>query len=67
MEFRIQELRKQRKLSRSKLAKLAGVSPYTIERLEQGAAKDAWVSTLRLIAKALEVPVDALFAEESRE
>ena len=55
--------RRQRRLTQSELARLAGVSIPTIYRLERGHAAAPGVDTLRRIATALETTPEQLFPE----
>ena len=56
---RIQELRKQRKWTQSKLAELSEVEPSNISHIERAATKLS-LPTLIKIANALEVSLDEL-------
>lgn len=60
-------LRKAAGLSQQKLATAAGLSISIISQIEQGATADPRGSTLRAIAGALGVGLDALFALPSEE
>lgn len=55
--------RRQRRLTQSQLAELAGVSVPTIYRLERGVSGAPGVDTLRRIAVALDSTPEALFPE----
>ncbi|MCH3989666.1 MAG: helix-turn-helix domain-containing protein [Lactobacillus sp.] len=59
VKTRIKKLRQERHLSQEQLAAQAQVSVRTIQRLEAG--EDASISTLNLVAKALQVEVGDLF------
>lgn len=61
---RIKTLREQRKLSQQALADAAGVSDYTIQKMEAGKAK-AQVTSVFRVAVALNVPITELFEEMS--
>ena len=50
---RLQELRRRRVMSISDLSEVSGVHRNTIHRIEQG--KPAYTTTIRKLAKALEV------------
>lgn len=50
---KLQELRKRRVMSISDLSEVSGVHRNTIHRIEQG--KPAYTSTIRKLAKALDV------------
>lgn len=52
---RVKELRTERVMSLRELSELAGVSKDTIWRLEGGVSTNAHPSTIRKLAKALEV------------
>lgn len=60
---KISQLRQERGLSQEQLAEKAHVSVRTIQRLEAG--DDASITTLNLVANALAVKVNDLFAEEA--
>lgn len=62
-KYRIKELREQKGITQAKLAELSGVSRLTIVALENNEKHEALVGTINAIAKALEVPVSELFAE----
>jgi transcriptional regulator with XRE-family HTH domain len=59
----IRRLRAERGWSRNELALRAGLSPHTVGRAERGVA--LFPSTLRIIADALETPIDALCSERT--
>ena len=59
----VRRLRKMKGLSQVELAELGGVSAYTVTEIETG-RRDPHGSTLRKLAKALEVDVSNLFREE---
>jgi transcriptional regulator with XRE-family HTH domain len=61
---RLRELRTERHLSQERLARLADVAVRTVARIETGEG-EGLESTLRALAKALEVPVSALVADEA--
>ncbi len=60
----VKRLRLARKLTQAGLAELADVEPRTIQRLEAGVS--ARLSTLVVVARALEVSVGALFEATSK-
>jgi transcriptional regulator with XRE-family HTH domain len=62
---RVAGYRKERHLKVSELARLVGVSPSLISQIERGQSQPS-VSTLFALAEALEVPVDAFFAEDDQ-
>ncbi len=47
-------------ISQSKLSKLAGVTLYTITKIESGATSDPRIETLKKIAGAFRIKVDDL-------
>lgn len=57
---KIAHLRKQRGLSREKLARLADVSNNTVINIEAGKNLNPTVTTLKKIARALGISVDQL-------
>jgi transcriptional regulator with XRE-family HTH domain len=52
---RLKKLRRRAMLTQEELAKRSGVGITTINRIETGAVEDPHFSTLRKLAKALEV------------
>jgi len=56
----LRKLREAKKLSQERLARLADVANNTIVKIEAGKNKNPTLTTLKKIAKALEVSVDAL-------
>jgi len=56
----LRKLREAKKLSQERLARLANVANNTIVKIEAGKNKNPTLTTLKKIAKALEVSVDAL-------
>lgn len=63
MTYRIKELREQKGMTQTELAKRSGISRLTIIQLENNEEHEALVGTLKAIAHALEVPVSELFAK----
>lgn len=61
-EMRIALLRRERGLTQERLAETSGIAVRTVQRVESG--NDASLETLSAIARALDVPVRELFAEE---
>ena len=59
---RLQELRRRRVMSISDLSEVSGVHRNTIHRIEQG--KPAYTTTIRKLAKALEVEPGELVEPE---
>jgi transcriptional regulator with XRE-family HTH domain len=62
---RLQELRRRRVMSISDLSEVSGVHRNTIHRIEQG--KPAHTTTIRKLARALEVEPAELVGPELRE
>jgi len=56
----LRKLREAKKLSQERLARLADVANNTIVKIEAGKNKNPTLTTLKKIAKALEVSVDEL-------
>ena len=56
----LRKLREAKKLSQERLARLADVANNTIVKIEAGKNKNPTLTTLKKIANALEVSVDAL-------
>ncbi len=65
---RLKNLRDEAGLSRSGLARLAGVDPSYVIRLEQGKAPNPPINTVARLAKALGMTIDELLgtADEGR-
>ena len=61
MGFRIEEIRKEKKMSQQELADKAGVSRTIISGLEGDEIKVTTTKTLEKIANALEVKVSDIF------
>lgn len=61
---RLAYLRERRNLTQQELAKAAGISQSTIAHIENG-KKDPSLSTLKKIAKALDVHIALLFASDN--
>ena len=59
---RVRELRDAKGLSRNALAKLAGMAPSTIQKIEAGES-NFWVTTVARIAWALEIKVADLWPD----
>ena len=57
---RLKKLRKNKKLSQDRLARLADISYNTIVKLEAGKANNPTYETLSKLADALEVSLDEL-------
>ena len=61
---RIRELRKRKKISQEKLARLAGVSLNTIVKIESGESRHPTIQTMGGIAQALGITLDNLIKKE---
>lgn len=59
---RVRELRQRRMLTQAELAEEAGITESTINRIEQGHAQAPRISTIRKIAKVLDVPAEDLIS-----
>lgn len=64
--LRLRELRQQKKLSVRALAALSGLAINTLSMIENGRTSPS-VSTLQILARALEVPIAAFFEQETIE
>jgi len=61
----IRQYRQERKFSQEDLARLSGVSYNTIVKLEKlSKPANPTIGTLMLLAKALEIPIQALLSHE---
>ena len=58
----IRQVRKQRGLSQAQLAKISGLSRYSIINFETG-KRDPRVRDLKKIATALDVPIEELISD----
>ena len=58
-------IRKKRKLSQEGVARRSGLATVTISKLEEGKSCDPRMSTVKKLAKALDCPLEAFFADES--
>lgn len=64
MGYRIREVREKKNMTQEELSSRSGVSRATISGLENGSERSTTTKTLMNIARALDVPVEALiFAE----
>ena len=63
MEFKIREIREQRKISQEELSSLSNVSRAIISGLETGKITTTTTDTLIKLANALEVTVSDIFFE----
>lgn len=63
---RIRELRIKKSLSQENLARLANVALNTVVKIESGESKHPTIQTMAGIAKALDVSLDDLARECSR-
>jgi transcriptional regulator with XRE-family HTH domain len=57
---KLRKLRKKKKLSQEKLARLADISLNTLTKIESGFAQKPTIQTVVKLAKALEVSLDEL-------
>lgn len=64
---RIRELRNKKGFSQEKLARLADISYNTIVKIESGESKHPTIQTMAGIAKALDVSLDDLAKECSKD
>jgi len=60
----IKGLRKKRKLSQEKLARLTDISLNTLTKIESGFTKRPSIQTIKKIAKALKISIDELVEDE---
>lgn len=60
IEIKLKELRKQKNITLSELAKMTGISKSHLNYIENG-IKEPTISVLVLIAKALNVKIDELY------
>lgn len=65
MGYRIEEIRKSKRMTQQELAEKSGISRTTISLLESGQAKNASTKTLLALSAALGVSVDVLFFSEN--
>lgn len=56
----IKRLRRQKKLSQEKLARIINISLNTLTKIESGFTKRPSIQTIKKIADALEVSIDKL-------
>jgi putative repressor protein len=64
VKYKIKAIREKKGISQEELSKLSGVSRSLIAELEGNAKYSPTVNTLRKIADALNVKVQALFLQE---
>lgn len=62
--YNVGKIIEERKLSFAKLARMSGVGVLTVKKLAKNEEINPRLSTLNMIAKALNVPVKSLFVEE---
>ena len=62
----LKRLRKKKKLSQEKLARLADISLNTLTKIESGFAKAPTIQTVIKLAKALGISIDELVKEGKR-
>lgn len=60
MILNVKNLRKEKKLSQEKLAKMAGISRTTLSKIESGDDVSVTSDTLLSLARALETTVDGI-------
>ena len=61
MGEKVKELREAKGWTQEQLAQKSGLSRVTISLIETGKPKEIMSGTIKALANALEVPVDALF------
>jgi len=66
LSFNIKKLRKQRKLSQDKLARLADIPYNTLIKIESGRSSNPTFETLSKLADALKVSLDELAGRMAR-
>lgn len=64
VKFHVAEIRKEKNLKTDQLAKLAGVGPRTIDRVQAEKPNNPSILILLKIADALDTPVEKLFTYE---
>ena len=62
----IKKLRKQKKLSQDKLARLSDIPYNTLVKIESGKSNNPTFATLSKLADALEVSIDELVGRRSK-
>jgi len=62
----IKKLRKQKKLSQDKLARLADIPYNTLIKIESGRSNNPTFETLSKLADALEISIDKLTGREKK-
>ena len=65
MEYRVREIREQRKMSQEELERKSGISRQTISAIENNRAGEVKIGTLMAIANALETTIDSLFFQKA--
>lgn len=65
MGYRVQEIRKNKKMTQKELAEKSGVSRTIISAIESGKPVTTTTKTLMKIAVALDTTIDAIFFAES--
>jgi putative transcriptional regulator len=65
MEYRVRQIREQKKMSQEELERKSGISRQTISAIENNRAGEAKIGTLMAIANALDTTVDNLFFEKA--
>ena len=65
MEYRVRQIREERKMSQEELEKKSGISRQTISAIENNRAGEVKIGTLMAIANALETTIDSLFFQKA--
>lgn len=60
----IRKIRKQKRLSQEKLARLSDISLNTLTKIESGFTKRPSIQTIKKIAKVLRISIDELVEDE---
>lgn len=65
MEYRVRQIREEKKMSQEELEKKSGISRQTISAIENNRAGEVKIGTLMAIANALETTIDNLFFQKA--
>lgn len=65
MEYRVRQIREEKKMSQEELEKKSGISRQTISAIENNRAGEVKIGTLMAIANALETTIDSLFFQKA--